>query len=87
MDKYVKQYMDKWQQWIKEHNIDEDDEMANTWCWQFDNDCNFIDSPEILLGCYVAGYGREDAKIYLEEHFTQDMALYEMAQIALEMWE
>ena len=76
MDKYVKQYMDKWQKWIKEHNVDEDDERTYTWGWQFDNGYDFIDSPEILLGCYICGYGREDAKLYLKEHFTKGMKFY-----------
>ena len=84
MNKYVKLYKDKWNKWIEDHNISEADERSFTWGWQFDNGCDFIDSPEILLGCYICGY-QDDAEIYLKEHFMSNSPFYEMAQMALKL--
>jgi hypothetical protein len=75
-------YFAKWDKYIQDHNIPEDDERRGCWGWQFDETNDFITTPELLLACYIYAYD-DDAVIYLKEHFIPGDCLYEMAQASI----
>ena len=77
-------YHAKWDKYIAENHIDEDDERCGCWGWQFDEAPGFIDSAEMLLACYTYAY-QDEGVLYLAEHFIPGDHYYEMAQEAIEL--
>lgn len=80
-------YHAKWDKYIQDNNISEDDERHGCWGWQFDGEHPFINTPELLLASYIYGYDHH-AIHYLHEHFIEyhSERYTEMAKQAIELY-
>lgn len=71
------------QSYLQDNHIPSSDERTFTWLWQFDIE-NFIDSADILLGCYLANYSSiEEARENLIEHFEVNEKFHDLSVKAL----
>lgn len=84
MKRYINLYKEKWMEYLIENNIDEEDEKRYTWGWQFEEE-DFINSAELLLGCYLSNYSCIGEAIECLHLIDSKDYYYDLAQKALEL--